>query len=429
MSYSAISVGNDFEDEVAEDGSPIEPAEWKPDDRHVLTYDQLQRLAAIEFKAGDRIIADEDEMIGPVLIPKGIMGSIIKGEGGKGVAENRRGAVVLWDERPQDQLGRGSPGLNAYEGHAIVKRSGVRKEPFVATLVWAQKAESCQWPTTPIRIDKEVEATNNGSKMPPATVKIVPGLRGRKSISLEIALRPQHYICICEDRKIRIKLRDLKVKDKIERMDFDESASWTLIKREKGLYVAFESVWKPGWIICASDGDGTIRAVPFRHGQAFKDMTTMAVLNNGVAVHRKHIEQVEAFVVGDEAVGVRWSPSVGPVRIWSRTPQHEDWNELQTTTGHGCAAIVTGIDVVAAPHLFLVAPLDWRHFFQIALEPGQNLIGLVGGCTTPDWVTHHGLDTSNPSFRRRTAMTGEEVQKGSPVKSPSKALRHGVGHG
>merc|ERR1712224_275073 len=132
----------------------------------------------------------------------------------------------------------------------------------------------------------------------------------------------------------------------------------------------------------------------------------------------RSIEKVDAYAVGDDTVGVKWFPDVGPVRIWSKSPVDEEWEELETTVGYNrTATVIRNIDFVTHPHLFLVAPMHRRHFFEPALV--DDLFKLIGAKLSSEWVKHPGMDHS-PAARRR-ALTGEEFH-GDPKNL------HGLAH-
>lgn len=392
---------------------PVKCEESRPDDLEVTTFDEVERLAIARYRIGDRLAANDVVIMGPLILQKGEKGTVVKGG-----ADFRRGAVVQWDEKPEDCLGRVAPGQFAYEGHALLPTGKnnskiVRKEAIVCSIAWLKRTESCQWPTTPIRQGKEVSMI---SGLPQARVKIVPGLHKKKSVSLEIALRPEHYICAFEEPPYaRIIWRPAKgtTKESIRvQKDFDESASWNVVKRDKGMYVAFESIFRPGWFLAANQSGQTVTMERIRQGQLFKDNTTMVLTNGAEPENWIAIEHVDAFAVGDDTVAVKWSPDVGHVRIWSRTPDEQEWEELETTTGYGrTATVIRHIDFVKKPHQFLVAPMHRRHFFVVALSDGYDLFKLIGAKTSSEWVKHPGMDHT-PAARRH-ALTGEE-HHGSP---------------
>jgi hypothetical protein len=246
------------------------------------------------------------------------------------------------------------------------------------------------------------------SGLPSARLKLVPGLlSNKKCISIEIALRPEHYICAFEEPPYaRVVWRPEKgaVRES-ERKEYDETASWTLVKRDKGLYVAFESMFRPGWFLSANPSGDTVTMERVRHGQHFKDMTTMVITGGAEPENWRGIDHVDAFAVGDDTVGVRWSPDVGHVRIWAKTPLDQEWEEMETTRGyHQTATVIRGIDFCTQPYLFLVAPMHRRHFFSVALP--EDLFKLIGAQPCKDWVKHPGMDHSRAA--RRNALTGEE---------------------
>lgn len=389
---------------------PVPCEEFRPDDWDVVTFDDVERIAIGRYRVGDRLAAKEDAIVGPLVLQKGDKGTIVKG-----AADFRRGAIVQWDESPHDILGRVAPGQFAYKGHGILPTEkkkenarAVRKESIICSVAWLKRTESCRWPTTPVRDGKEVPMI---SGLPNARLKLIPGLlSNKKCISIEIALRPDHFICAAEEPPYaRVKWRPEKgtVKASVLK-EFDETASWQVVKRDKGLYVAFESMFRPGWFLSANTAGATITMERIRIAQNFKDNTTMVVTEGSEPENWRSIEKVDAYAVGDDTVGVKWFPDVGPVRIWSKTPVDEEWEELETTHGYNkTATVIRGIDFVTHPHLFLVAPMHRRHFFVIALV--DNLFKLIGAKPSSEWVKHPGfLGSTEAHIARRNALTGEE---------------------
>lgn len=384
---------------------PVKCDEERPDDATVVTFDDIDRLAIHKYRIGDRLAMRVDAVNGPMILQKGEKGTVVKGG-----ADFRRGAIVQWDEKPEDVLGRVAPGQFAYEGHGLLPTGQknhkiVRKEALVCAMAVLKRTESCRWPTTPIRQGKEVSMI---SGLPDARVKIVPGLHPKKCVSLEIALRPDHYICAFEEPPYAriIWRRTENFLKESERKEFDEQASWIVSKRDK-LYVAFESMFRPGWFLAQNLGAGTITMERMQINQQFKEKTTMVITGGSEPENWMSINKVKAFAVGDDTVGVQWVPDVGHVRIWCRKPDEKEWEELETTMGYGrTSAVIRGIDFISQPMLFLVAPMHRRHFFSVALADGYDLFNLIGAKTSSEWVKHPGMDHSIGA--RRNALTGEE---------------------
>lgn len=392
------------------EGRGVKCLEHVPDEQEVMTFDALNQVAMRDLRLGDRIICHENEMLGPMSVPKGTVGTVIKGQGS---LEYRKGAVALWDERVGDVLGRAGPGEFAYKGHGLVKRESVHKQPVLCCLSWAKRCDTCQWPAMPPVVGKHIDMTIKGQHT--ARVKVLTGLHTKKKcISLEMALKPDHYICAGLDGYPRIELRPVGNKRKTH--EFDETASWMVKKRDKaGIFVGLESVFRPGWFLSASVLHEGIVMECYRKDNLFREATTMVVLKGDESNWLQGVEHVEAFVVGDDSFAVRWKPDVGKVRIWTQTQSDPTWIELANTDGKNCVTIITGMNVIE-PHKFLVAPLERRHFFESALK--ENLFTLIGARVNKDWALHKGFDTKEGVYQRRTALPSEDAVNPEKLRRP-----------